>query len=729
MAFTNSPLTTYTRISPNRTVNRNHAIDRITPHCVVGQLSAPAMANLSMFTIYDEINGASCNYGIGRDGDVALVVEEKDRSWCSSSKENDHRAVTIECASDTKHPYSITDAVWNTLIKLCTDICRRNGKDRLIWFGDKNKTLAYNPKPNEMILTVHRWFANKACPGDFIYARLGLLADTVTKALGGSAEPVADKYVVRLSYKQPETQTNSYNNLDYAKAEADRHPGYSVYVAETGECVYTSLQELGYTPDEWIAMIMPICVELATKYHILPSVVFAQTALETGWGTTDLTRRFNVLGMKADLINNTWKDHSVWDGEVYRKVTPEYHNGQLIYVEDNFRVYKTFRECIDDYENFLLYVRNDKGYKYRRLHGKTDPAEVINIIRVGTGTNKNPEGYCTDPNYESKILKIIKDYNLTQYDSVMTETKDIYAVQRSRDETQFRLGLYHVLNNAMAQADEHWGYKVFNIETGACVYEPKLTLLQKLIAKCLQFNDFVIWDNKNGRQWRYYNNKRSAPTFWETRDKKLYITNCMGGVSFACKDAGIPSSALQWYGIPGGIRWLTGNAKKDAEKYFNIIEVKGKTVSKCIKDGTILPGDIITYMGMAHTNMYLGNGTSYDAGHAYCKGSGEGAEYTKWVGETAHPNSKVACVLRLADKTNTKYIYRVQLGAYTEEKYAKRRVTTVKNKSGFDSFIEHTDCYRVFCGSFENKANAEKRVADLAAHGIKDAIIKAVKVV
>ena len=428
MAYSNSPLTDYTRISPNTYGGRTHTIDRITIHCYVGQVSIEDMAAW----LCNPSAKACSNYGIGVDGRVGLFIEERNAAICSSSSANDNRAICIENACDKYDPYKITDTVYNKLIELCTDVCRRNGKDCLLWLGSKEKTLAYNPKQNEMVITCHRWFANKACPGDYIYKRLGTIAETVTNALRGGSDVPADKYVVRLSCNMPATQTNSFNNLDYAKAEADRHPGYSVYVAETGECVYTSLQELGYTPDEWIAMFAPICVELARTTQVLPSVVIAQTALETGWGTTDLTRKYNVLGMKTDLINSTWKEHSVWNGETYRKVTPEYRNGQLVYVEDDFRVYRTFRECIEDYENFLLYVKNDKGYKYRRLQGKTDPAEVINIIRVGTGTNKRPEGYCTDPNYETKILKIIKDYNLTQYDSVMDNTHDkrvVYRVQ------------------------------------------------------------------------------------------------------------------------------------------------------------------------------------------------------------------------------------------------------------------------------------------------------------
>ena len=157
--------------------------DRITPHCVVGQLTAESICGC--FT--SPSREASCNYGIGKDGKIALCVEEKNRSWCSSSSANDQRAVTIECASDLNAPYAMTNAVYNSLVKLCTDICKRNGKKKLLWLGDKNKTLNYSPKSDEMVLTVHRWFANKSCPGDWLYSRLGDLASKVTAALGGSS--------------------------------------------------------------------------------------------------------------------------------------------------------------------------------------------------------------------------------------------------------------------------------------------------------------------------------------------------------------------------------------------------------------------------------------------------------------------------------------------------------------------------------------------------------------
>ena len=198
MGFSNSPLATVRMISPNRTPNRNHAIDTITIHCFVGQVTAKRGCEV----FQPSSKGASCNYVVGYDGSIGLCVEEKDRSWCTggydkngnpirvngvSGKSNDYQAVTIEVASDTKHPYAITEKAMAALIELCTDICRRNGIKKLLWSGDKN--LVGNPAKQN--LTVHRWFANKACPGDYIYQRLGDIAAKVNAKLGATgAAPV-----------------------------------------------------------------------------------------------------------------------------------------------------------------------------------------------------------------------------------------------------------------------------------------------------------------------------------------------------------------------------------------------------------------------------------------------------------------------------------------------------------------------------------------------------------
>ena len=181
----------YKKLSPNHSGQRTLSIDRITPHCVVGQCTAEGLGDW----FYAKSTQASSNYGIDKDGRVGLYVEEKNRSWCSSSNANDQRAITIECASDTTEPYAFRDIVYQTLIKLCVDICKRNGKNKLIWFGDKDKTLNYTPKSGEMILTVHRWFANKSCPGNWMYARKperrhGFLEEDYVRRRCGRRPPV-----------------------------------------------------------------------------------------------------------------------------------------------------------------------------------------------------------------------------------------------------------------------------------------------------------------------------------------------------------------------------------------------------------------------------------------------------------------------------------------------------------------------------------------------------------
>ena len=216
MAYTNSPLVSYTKLSPNHSGQRTHSIDRITPHCVVGQCSVETLGNIFLPTSKQ----ASCNYGIGVDGRVGMYVEEKNRSWCSSCAANDQRAVTIECASDTTEPYAFRDVVYQTLIKLCVDICRRNGKTKLLWLGDKAKTLNYTPKSDEMVLTVHRWFANKSCPGNWMYARMSDLAKKVTAALGGDtnpAKPVKPSAAIKVGDLVTITGSTYYNGKSIPK--------------------------------------------------------------------------------------------------------------------------------------------------------------------------------------------------------------------------------------------------------------------------------------------------------------------------------------------------------------------------------------------------------------------------------------------------------------------------------------------------------------------------------
>lgn len=184
--MSNSPLVSYTKISPNKTSPRNKKIDTITIHCVVGQCSVETLGNVFAPTSRQ----ASSNYGVGVDGRIGMYVEEKDRSWCSSSGANDHRAITIEVASDTKHPYAVNDKAFAALIDLVTDICQRNGIKKLVWSTNKADRVNHR---NGCNMTVHRDYANKSCPGDYLYNRHGQIADEVNKRLGSYQEPVVEK--------------------------------------------------------------------------------------------------------------------------------------------------------------------------------------------------------------------------------------------------------------------------------------------------------------------------------------------------------------------------------------------------------------------------------------------------------------------------------------------------------------------------------------------------------
>lgn len=227
--MSNSSLVSYTKISPCKTSPRNHEIDTITIHCVVGQCYVEALG-----TRFAQASvKASSNYGIGADGRIGMYVEEKDRSWCSSNSANDNRAITIECASDTKHPYAINDKVYKSLIQLCADICKRNNIKELKWKADKSLI----GQPDKQNMTVHRWFAAKSCPGDYIYERLGQIASEVNAILKGesASKPnttpsVDNKTVYRVQTGAFTNKINAENMLKKIKAA-----GFEAYMVTIGK--------------------------------------------------------------------------------------------------------------------------------------------------------------------------------------------------------------------------------------------------------------------------------------------------------------------------------------------------------------------------------------------------------------------------------------------------------------------------------------------------------------
>ena len=225
--MSNSPLVSYTKISPNRTSPRNHKIDTITIHCVVGQCSVETLGNVFAPTSRQ----ASSNYGVGVDGRIGMYCEEKDRSWCSSNAANDHRAITIEVASDTTHPYAVNDKAYAGMLDLVTDICKRNGIKKLVWSDNKMDRVNHR---NGCNMTVHRDYANKSCPGDYLYSRMSQIASEVNKRLNTSTE--TEKPTTDDSGVLYRVQTGAFSkkaNADAMLAQV-KAKGFDTYMVKSG---------------------------------------------------------------------------------------------------------------------------------------------------------------------------------------------------------------------------------------------------------------------------------------------------------------------------------------------------------------------------------------------------------------------------------------------------------------------------------------------------------------
>lgn len=402
--MSNSSLVTYTNISGNKTSPRNHVIDTITIHCIVGQWTAKQ--GCDYFATTDR--KCSANYVVGKDGSIGLSVDEADRSWCSSNADNDNRAVTIEVASDTTDPYAVTDAAYNALVQLVADICKRNGIKELKWKADKS-LIGQVDKQN---MTVHRWFAAKACPGEYLYSRHGDIAAKVNAILGASAEPVASGF----------------------QATALKDMGEADIIAKVGAL---------FTADQ-------------RKNGVLASVSLAQFILESAYGKSELAQNANnCFGMKCSLSGNTWGG-SAWDGaSKYAKNTQEYVNGQYVTVTAEFRKYQSVEQSIADHSAYLLGAMNGSKKRYDGLKDCTDYRKAVQIIKDG--------GYATAPDYVGNICNIIEKWNLTRYD-----VQDAPAASTSGVRYKVQAGAYSKKENAVKQEKElkAAGFDTYMVKVG-----------------------------------------------------------------------------------------------------------------------------------------------------------------------------------------------------------------------------------------------------------------------
>lgn len=296
--MSNSPLVDYIEISPHRVSPRKHVIDTITIHCVVGQCAVTTLGH----EFAKKSKKASSNYGIGYDGKIGMYVEERDRSLCSSNTANDERAITIEVASDTTPPYAVTDAAYKSLIKLLVDICQRNDIKELKWKADKT-LIGQTDKQN---MTVHRWFANKICPGEYLYSRHGQIAAEVNALLNPKTEskPTKDSETI---YR---VQAGAYKNKSYAEAlyRELKAKGFNTYLVQVGslykvqigaykvkanaEAAAKKLEAAGYK--YYITTAAGASVPVSNKKSVN---TMAKEVIQGKWGSgTDRVNRFKKAG-------------------------------------------------------------------------------------------------------------------------------------------------------------------------------------------------------------------------------------------------------------------------------------------------------------------------------------------------------------------------------------------------------------------------------------------------
>ena len=411
MAYTNSSLVVYTKLSPNHSGQRTHDIDRITPHCIVGYATAEGLGD--WFSKSER--QASSNYGIDKDGRVGMYVEEKNRSWCSSSNANDQRAITIECASDTKEPYSFPDATYKMLIKLCIDICKRNGKKKLLWLGDRDMTLNYSPKSDEMVLTVHRWFANKSCPGNWLMARMDELASKVTAGLSGSDNQPVETPTSSAADNEKFIWDYLYGRLNNAYAVAG--------------IMGNAFAESGFKPTN------------------------LQNSFEKKLGMDDLTY---TAAVDSGAYGNFVKDSAG-----YGLVQWTYWSRK----QDLLDFAKAQGKSIGDLSMQLDFLWKELSESYKGLLTTLKAAKSVREASDAVLTQYERPADQGETAQERRA-----SYGQGYYDKyAATSKQELYRVRKTWADSKTQKGAYKVLKNARKCADENPGYKVFDSE-GIIIY-------------------------------------------------------------------------------------------------------------------------------------------------------------------------------------------------------------------------------------------------------------------
>ena len=708
--MSNSALIAKKRISPYKDSPRNSDVYIITPHCYVGKVSIDDAGD------WFQRANCSCNYYDGPDGRLILIVDEKDRSWCTSSPWNDNRAITIECASGSTYPYTIPEPTIKSLIKLMADICKRYGKKKLLWFGDKNKTLAYKPKSDEMVVTAHRWFDAKECPGADLYGRMTGIVAEVNKLLGSEAEIEAPEIVepewfrVRKVWSDPTTQFNAYEILDNAIKNCPA--GYTVYDCH-GKALYTNAEKettySGETDKIWMGWTKREtgleglrCIhgdngnayglQFDYRYGLIP---FLKYCVEYNAERYAGFNQYIALGAgNAKLIGNQGLG-KLWQ-TLYDNYTAEFE--QLQYTCAYQQYYLPAKEyCLKNY-----------GLDMDKCHPAVKGTLWSMSFRSGTQTGAQKFAGCAGKSDEAILNTVYPKYGNNDSgrwtragqwgDALNALKKDIYA------------SVYKEMQKS---------------ETTGTSNSRKITKTSEWIQTIKE------WEQKMIEVGAIYSNKNNKTDYEVALKRKPVLTNCALFVTHALQVAGIFGKKDKFYGSKGTL--IKGSA---ASKMGTIGKITTYNKANVTADKANIPAGAIVTWHEGHTNVYLGKN---DKGQMIWSDAGRGttikcAENSGWKSFRKTGNMSgfhVANVIQLnliddvtkndnqSEETPTidGMTYIVQAGAYSVEENANKQAAALKKK-GYDAIVKkRTNDWYVQCGIFADKKNADDLVDKLNSAG------------
>ena len=242
----------------------------------------------------------------------------------------------------------------------------------------------------------------------------------------------------------------------------------------------------------------------------------------------------------------------------------------------------------------------------------------------------------------------------------------------------------------------------------------------KSVVECMKkYQKQVRSDIKAGKQWRYYNSNTSG-TFAAAVKNGNRRANCATIANWALRQLGVLVAGQYFYGKIDNTLACSQQTLKAIKAKCKVIHVNGKkTVNQCIKDGTLQPGDIVTYWNLQHTNVYAGDDHWYDAGHAYCKQSGQGARFITWYGSTIYGGNRISYIIHYK-----KTVYRVRVGIFTLDNNVINLQHKILDTLDLGTFTEKkSNGTHVYCGSFEDQKVAQERVNLLKKNGFDAKII------